>query len=580
MHESCGHPRIWVARIGGPAREGMFKELQKIFGKGEFSGTMEEYFLLRKKRVSLIFAFIIIGSVSILVPVCFLVIHNPAAGFGSMVIGFLGIVCTGIILRGHIHVGGGILLSSAGLTFAGILLQSALADDGTYQNVLTSIVALGMILLIPSGIMVGPWFSLGLGVFFGLAVNTCTTLSGIESLQARRVIIFIIFIIDSVVIIYMTKIQNDLLKRAIAASNRSDASLHAVNSMIDRLTALKREADTSSESLDSAFGSTSSLLDLFKGKYARLSTSSSELGGRTSIAQENLGRLLTEVDAIAKAVQRQKGLVDGHLDSQTRVMQTLESVRANVAQANEAATSLDSLAGGGKITLEEAIVSIRGLSDYQQKMLEIIAVLSKISNQTNLLAMNAAIEAAHAGEAGAGFAVVAEAVRELADSSGARTKEVAGIIKKMNEEINQGSSKIESVAQALYRVIEETGKACALINSISDAMQSFVEGNHALLEGIRGLAQLTAGINQSAESQRRIAGEFNETFLSLSGYFAQISKDIEELESHCARSESIIAEARSALAENRSINANIDALLKDQEKDREADAPVRAQGPV
>jgi methyl-accepting chemotaxis protein len=543
---------------------GMFKELKMIFGKLDTASTMEEYFLLRKKRVSLIFVFIILGSALAIVPVCFFIINNRVAGIGTAIIGLLGLLGGLFILRGHINVGGGVLLSSVGVILGGILLQAALAKDGTYVPVLTTIVALGIIVIIPSGIMVNAIYVLCLGVFFGVVINVCTTLSGIEMLQSRRTIVFIVYVISSVVVMYLTSIQNNLLKRAIEASNRSTKTLGSLKQMIDRLSALKREADSSQGSLAKAFESVSSIMGLFKTKNESLFEASRSLGEKTASTQENLGKLLHEVDSINSAVGRQKALADEHLDSQTRIVQSVEGIQKDVAEADEAARRLDSLAQGGKGTLEEAIGSIRGLSAYQEKTLEIIAVLSRISAQTNLLAMNAAIEAAHAGEAGSGFAVVAEAVRELADSSGSKTKEIAQIIKKMNGEINTGTEKTETVARMLYEVINETGRAYGLISRIASVMTAFVVENKALLEGIRGLAELTGSISESAEGEKRLASDFYGTFASLTEYFGQVSSDIDELKAYSLQSESIVAEAARARESSEAVNSAIDSLLVDK----------------
>jgi methyl-accepting chemotaxis protein len=536
----------------------MLKTLKTVFAKKIEAKTLAEYYLLRKTRTSLSFVIIIFLGVLALIPLSYFVIHNPIAGLSACVVAVVTLLGALLILRGHIGVGGGLILTSMDLVFSGLLLVSALDKTRSFSTILTTVMALSLILMIPSGMMVSGWFSLGVSVI------VFTTISGDANLQSRRSVIFVIYILASIVIMYLTRIQNEVLDKAIKASEQNAASLSAMKRMVERIRDLKHGADASQASLANSFGSMSSILKFFTEKNEALATSSGELGGKTKGAYDSFGNLLTETGSIAQAMQRQKSLVDGHLDSQTRVMGSLEDVKKDVEDANGAASRLHGLAEDGKVTLEQAIASIRGLLPYQDKTMEIITVLSKISNQTNLLAMNAAIEAAHAGEAGAGFAVVADAVRELADSSGSRTKEIAKIIKTMNGEISVSAEQAETVAKALYQVIEEAERSYALITGISGAMEGFVHENKDLLGGIKALAELSASASESAERQRRIATDYGDTFSSLSDYFGQVAKDIVDLGSYGQRSEGIVMTAKAAISESEAVNSAIDKLLVDE----------------
>jgi methyl-accepting chemotaxis protein len=548
----------------------MLKTLKTVFAKKIEAKTLAEYYLLRKTRTSMSFVIIIFLGVLALIPLSFFVINNPVAGLSACIIAGVTFFGAVLILRGRIGAGGGLILTSMALIFCGLLLVSALDKTRSYSTILTTVMSLSLILMIPSGVMVSGWFSLGIGVFMGLAAIVITTINGDPNLQSRRAIIFVIYVLASILIMYLTKIQNEVLDKAIKASEQNAASLSAMKRMVERIRDLKRGADASQASLTNSFESMSSILRFFTEKNEALARSSGELGGKTKGAYESFGNLSAETGSIAQAMQRQKGLVDGHLESQTRVMGSLEDVKKDVEDANGAASRLHGLAEDGKVTLEQAIASIRGLLPYQDKTMEIITVLSKISNQTNLLAMNAAIEAAHAGEAGAGFAVVADAVRELADSSGSRTKEIAKIIKTMNGEISVSAEQAETVAKSLYQVIEEAERSYSLITGIAGAMEGFVHENKDLLGGIKALAELSASASESAERQKRIAADYGDTFSSLSEYFGQVAKDIVDLGSYGQRSEGIVTTAKAAISESEAVNAAIDTLLVDETAKSEA----------
>lgn len=139
-------------------------------------------------------------------------------------------------------------------------------------------------------------------------------------------------------------------------------------------------------------------------------------------------------------------------------------------------------------TIEEASGTIDGLSNESEKIGEIASVINDIADQTNLLALNAAIEAARAGEQGRGFAVVADEVRKLAERTTAATQEIAGMIHSIQTESG-------NVAKSMMRGIEEAETGVSLANSAGEALEKIVQGIEEIAEMIAQIA--TASQEQS-----------------------------------------------------------------------------------
>jgi methyl-accepting chemotaxis protein len=153
----------------------------------------------------------------------------------------------------------------------------------------------------------------------------------------------------------------------------------------------------------------------------------------------------------------------------------------------------------GRNGLQEVASDIQEIARESEGLLEINAVMENIASQTNLLSMNAAIEAAHAGEAGKGFAVVADEIRKLAESSGEQSKTIGTVLKKIKESIDKITRSTATVL-ARFEAIDSGVKTVALQEeNIRNAMEEQSEGSKQLLQSTGGLNELTQQVKSGSE---------------------------------------------------------------------------------
>jgi methyl-accepting chemotaxis protein len=161
----------------------------------------------------------------------------------------------------------------------------------------------------------------------------------------------------------------------------------------------------------------------------------------------------------------------------------------------------------GRRGLERVVADMQEIARESQALLEINAVMQNIASQTNLLSMNAAIEAAHAGEAGKGFAVVADEIRKLAEDSSGQSHTIAEALQKIKGAIDTISQSIPVMVKEFERISEGVALVANQEGLVRGAMEDHEAGNRIILEEIGKLKSIT-GLVKTASAE--IAAEGTE----------------------------------------------------------------------
>lgn len=220
-------------------------------------------------------------------------------------------------------------------------------------------------------------------------------------------------------------------------------------------------------------------------------------------SEKNLAQVFQSIDNIIASVDAQAAFVNQTSSSVAEMAANVKSVSEATMRANGLATQLSKAASEGNASVTDSIQAIRKVEESSKKVTEMVSVISQISSQTNLLAMNAAIEAAHAGDAGKGFAVVATEVRSLAESSAKSAKEITVQIKKMLETVNNGVALSERAGSALDSISQDITATTDLVRQIADAMSEQSLAANEILVSITSLVDETQSIRNNAMEQKR-----------------------------------------------------------------------------
>ncbi len=218
-------------------------------------------------------------------------------------------------------------------------------------------------------------------------------------------------------------------------------------------------------------------------------------------ALEKLEEVSAAAKDVASHVADQASFVSQSSASISEMAANIASVSKMTAEADKLTQNLLETTDDGTANLQDLLATIHAIQESAASIGSIVGLIQKIAAQTNLLAMNAAIEAAHAGAYGAGFAVVADEIRSLAETSAQNSKEIVQLMRGMEQKINQGSEKSELTKAAFDRIKQGVHGTEGLVRTIASAMMEQQTGASEILSATQSLVDATGRIKQLVENQ-------------------------------------------------------------------------------
>lgn len=253
--------------------------------------------------------------------------------------------------------------------------------------------------------------------------------------------------------------------------------------------------------------------------------------------------------------------VNNMIKTSTTVSDTASIQTKEVANAEQMINELSKSIQEGSVSVNDSLLVIKEIESVSRNVESFIGVISKIAAQTNLLTMNAAIEAAHAGDSGRGFAVVADEVRNLAEESSKGAKKITAEINIMLGSIAKGVEKSEHMKKAFDKITIDVEQTSNIIHSVSAAMEEQQVAASEILLSINALIEATNHIKKASADQNEKSALMHEAMTRVTKASESIENIMEQQNNSNNEISRVVDQLKGIAVENKDVVLSLERNL-------------------
>ena len=286
------------------------------------------------------------------------------------------------------------------------------------------------------------------------------------------------------------------------------------------------------------------------------------LNQSASVTETNatMEQITVNIHKLNDHVEQQSSSVSKSSSAIEQMLANIQSVTNTLIRNTENVTELTDASDVGRTGLSEVAEDIKEIATESEGLLEINAVMQNIASQTNLLSMNAAIEAAHAGDSGKGFAVVADEIRKLAENSSQQSKTISAVLKKIKNSIDKITKSTDNVLMKFGAIDTSVKTVADQEENIRNAMEEQGQGSKQVLEAIGDVNETTRKVKSGSEEMLEGAKEVIRESKNLESTTQEIVGGINEMASGADEINVAVHRVNELSVKNRE---NIDLVIRE-----------------
>jgi methyl-accepting chemotaxis protein len=271
-------------------------------------------------------------------------------------------------------------------------------------------------------------------------------------------------------------------------------------------------------------------------------------------------KITANIDKLNEYIEQQAASVEKSSSSIEEMLANIQSVTQTLMKNGNSVKELNHASEVGRGDLKTMVLDIQEIARESEGLMEINNVMKNIASQTNLLSMNAAIEAAHAGDAGKGFAVVSDEIRKLAEDSGEQSRTIGLVLKKIKSSIDKISLSTENVINEFEAIDSGVKIVSDQEDHILHAMEEQNEGGKLILDAVVDLNKIsnlvTDGSSQIQGGSKEVINESR----NLESVTEEITKRMNEMAAGAQQINASVSRVNEITALNK---ANIENLVRE-----------------
>ncbi|MDR1893593.1 MAG: methyl-accepting chemotaxis protein [Spirochaetales bacterium] len=299
-----------------------------------------------------------------------------------------------------------------------------------------------------------------------------------------------------------------------------------------------------------------------------ISGSIEQVREKTQSQMQSVSESSAAVHEIAKNIESLDGAIVSQVSSMSQASSAVEEMLGNISSiggvvekmADQFKTVDTAAAEGGAIQQENG-AKIREIVTQSQTLMEANRIIATIAAQTNLLAMNAAIEAAHAGDAGRGFSVVSDEIRKLAENSSGESKKISAELKQIAETINKIVKNADALERAFSLVSERVRDTEKLVLEVRNAIREQSEGAAQVMTALKTMNDISVQVRTGSTEMNEGNVSMLREISSLQSQAKEISDNMDEMVQGITRINTGAQEVSELAEVNRSSIKSIAAIV-------------------